>query len=158
MAHIATCPKCQKAISTPDAADAQTWVRCPLCGSQFQLHAALEIVPPSLDIIAPPNDQQPADTPTAAAPTHVPNFPTLHESPHLAEHFAAIPHSATVAQRLSQKQKNLLIELLKIVVGGMAGLVLGYAILFWGFQVDPFHFARFFPAGLVPQNLNPPAE
>lgn len=159
MATIASCPNCHQAIAAPDAVDPQTWARCPLCGGQFPVQAALEIIPPSLEFIAAPNDQHPADaTPAPAASPHVPDFPKLHESPHLAEHFAAIPQSQTVPQRMARKPKSFLAELVKIVLGGMAGLLLGYAILFWGFRVDPFHLAKCLPTLLVPHNLNQPVE
>lgn len=159
MANLASCPKCQKAIAMPDDADPQSWVRCPLCGGQYQLHAAIAIVLPSLEVISQPSDQQPADAPTAAAAAHPPDFPTMHEvSPHLATHFAAIPHAEALAHRPSPNQKNLLFELGKIVLGGMAGLLLGYAILFWGFRVDPFHLAKNLPAPLVPHKLAEPAQ
>ena len=79
-------------------------------------------------------------------------------SPHLATHFAAIPHSETIAHRVSRKPKNPVLELGKIVLGGMAGLLLGYAILFWGFRVDPFRLAKNLPTPLVPQKLAEPAQ
>ncbi len=157
MATIAACPKCRGAVAVGEAIDPQSSVRCPTCGAQYQLQAALEIVPPSLEVIAAPKDQ-PAHT-NASSETHAPDFPTLQEVPHLATHFASIPHAPeSMAQRISPRQKHLLVELVKIILGGIAGLLLGYAILFWGFRVDPFHFAKILPTGLVPSNLNPPAE
>lgn len=159
MANIVACPNCKKAGAAPEARDPQTWVRCPLCGSSYQLQAALEIVPPTLELIAEPSVQQSTEATTPAAAPHLPDFPMLNEvSPHLATHFAAIPHSENIAHRVSRKPKNPIVELVKIVLGGLAGLVLGYAILFWGFRVDPFHLAKTLPARLVPQKLEEPAQ
>ncbi len=67
------------------------------------------------------------------------------------------PQGEMVSHRQARKARNPFVDFLKIVVGGLAGLALGYAILFWGFKADPFGLAHYLPAALVPQDLNQPS-
>lgn len=47
---------------------------------------------------------------------------------------------------------------MKIAIGGLAGLFLGNAVLFWGFKVDLFNMAKHLPAFMVPEQLVPKEE
>jgi hypothetical protein len=46
--------------------------------------------------------------------------------------------------------------MVKIVLGGFLGLAVGYGILLWGFKTDPFNFARYLPAAIVPDSVATP--
>jgi hypothetical protein len=53
----------------------------------------------------------------------------------------------------SRRRRNPLVELVKMIVGGIVGLAVGYAILLWVFRVDPFQLARYLPAAILPAQL-----
>ncbi len=159
MATIAACPKCRGAVAVGEGD--RSAIVGPLSDVRGSVPIASRAGNRSANFGSHRCNRKINRRPStnASSETHAPDFPTLHEVPHLATHFASIPHAPeSLAQRLSPKQKHLLVELVKIILGGIAGLLLGYAILFWGFRVDPFHFAKILPTGLVPSNLNPPAE
>ena len=48
MPTISTCPRCSQMVSIPRGLDAATLVRCPLCGGEYPLGAAMDMVPPKL--------------------------------------------------------------------------------------------------------------
>ncbi len=48
MPTISTCPRCSQMVSIPGGLDAATLVRCPLCGGEYPLGAAMDMVPPKL--------------------------------------------------------------------------------------------------------------
>jgi hypothetical protein len=48
MPTISTCPNCSQMVSIPRGLDATTLVRCPLCGAEYPLGAAMDMVPPKL--------------------------------------------------------------------------------------------------------------
>lgn len=54
MAAITSCPTCSLQVSLPEGADESAWVRCPRCGAEYQLRAALEYAPPMLELIPEP--------------------------------------------------------------------------------------------------------
>jgi hypothetical protein len=57
-----------------------------------------------------------------------------------------------------RRRSSPLREFLKIAIGGLAGLLLGNAVLFWGFKVDLFNMAKHLPAFMVPEQLMPKDE
>jgi hypothetical protein len=57
------------------------------------------------------------------------------------------------SSRRPRKERNPIVELMKMVVGGVVGLGIGYGILLWEFKVDPFNLARYLPAAIVPEAL-----
>jgi hypothetical protein len=64
-----------------------------------------------------------------------------------------------LSERTSRRRKSSpLREFLKIAIGGLAGLFLGNAVLFWGFKVDLFNMAKHLPAFMVPEQLMPKEE
>jgi hypothetical protein len=52
-----------------------------------------------------------------------------------------------------KKKKSVVFELVKILVGGVVGLAVGYAVLLWGFKIDPLGFAKMLPASILPEKL-----
>lgn len=54
MSRVTSCPRCARQVSLPPGDDASAWVRCPLCDAQYPLQAALDYVPPLLEIVPPP--------------------------------------------------------------------------------------------------------
>jgi hypothetical protein len=57
-----------------------------------------------------------------------------------------------------RRRSSPLREFLKIAIGGLAGLILGNSVLFWGFKVDLFNMAKHLPAIMVPEQLLPKEE
>jgi hypothetical protein len=52
-----------------------------------------------------------------------------------------------------KRKKSIVFELVKILVGGLVGLTVGYAVLLWGFKIDPLGFAKMLPASILPEKL-----
>jgi hypothetical protein len=48
MPAISTCPRCLQMVSIPQGLDPATLVRCPLCGAEYLLDAAMNLAPPEL--------------------------------------------------------------------------------------------------------------
>jgi hypothetical protein len=48
MPAISTCPRCSQMISIPPELDSAALVRCPLCGAEYPLGAAIDSMPPAL--------------------------------------------------------------------------------------------------------------
>ncbi len=48
MPTISTCPRCSQMVAIPQGLDANTLVRCPLCGAEYPLDAAMDLIPPQL--------------------------------------------------------------------------------------------------------------
>ncbi len=68
-----------------------------------------------------------------------------------AEPFAAIDDEDGARPR--KKQRSFVFELAKILVGGVVGLAVGYAVLLWGFKIDPLGLAKMLPASVLPERL-----
>jgi hypothetical protein len=60
--------------------------------------------------------------------------------------------------RRRRRKSNPVREFLKIVIGGIIGLALGNAVLFWGLKIDLFNMAKHLPAFMVPEKLTPKGE
>jgi hypothetical protein len=105
-----------------------------------------------------PNPQRPASVlpPTsrpakAAAPSEV---AASAEEPWMSEAIGGNLPDRTRRRRRSSPLR----EFLKIAIGGLAGLILGNSVLFWGFKVDLFKMAKHLPAFMVPEQLLPKEE
>jgi hypothetical protein len=48
MPTISTCPRCSQMVSIPPEVDSSALVRCPLCGAEYPLGAAMDSPPPEL--------------------------------------------------------------------------------------------------------------
>src|ERR1700676_3357281 len=54
MSAVSACPQCHRHVSLPATDDHSGWVRCPHCQAQYSLQAALEYLPPALEIVPVP--------------------------------------------------------------------------------------------------------
>jgi hypothetical protein len=67
MPTISTCPHCSQMVSIPQGWEATTLVRCPLCGAEYPLGAAMDLAPPELmpvetfDDAVSPGSEQPSN-------------------------------------------------------------------------------------------------
>jgi hypothetical protein len=60
--------------------------------------------------------------------------------------------------KMPKKPKSMVMEIAKILVGGIVGLVAAYAILIFGLKKDPFGLAPLLPQSILPKELNPVAQ
>jgi len=226
-----SCPKCSRLVTLPERNDAEAWVRCPLCREEYPLQAAIDALPPVLEVIPAPVDAvslPPAAWPAAAPKVHPPALPppatgkpipipiavsvqtdaqrelidepqtqlpklsesppnpapqprTAPDKPHPSARPPALPTQPAALQtqstasadeswmsepiggqsdrsRRRRRKSNPVREFLKIVIGGIIGLALGNAVLFWGLKIDLFNMAKHLPAFMVPEKLTPKGE
>lgn len=52
MSTISTCPYCSRMVAIPQGLQETALVRCPLCGAEYPLNEALDLVPPELIPVA----------------------------------------------------------------------------------------------------------
>jgi hypothetical protein len=146
MVQMAACPACRQWVALRGQwADDQP-VRCPHCQAEYaagqaRKNAVPELIPLGSAADAPAVAAEP-DDPTATSPEI---FPTGVETspaapagegrtawPRLdSQARPGAPSAKTPAGRPRRKPSSPLVELIKIVGGGAAGLALGYAILLW---------------------------
>jgi hypothetical protein len=119
---ISTCPRCQKQVSIPPDVDSTALVRCPLCAGEYALGEALSLAPPTLIPVGLPAAE--GSTP-AANETDV---KTQHDSEPENEAAMAAKHYPAVSSptRRRRKPKSSLQTLLEVVLGGLAGCLVGY--------------------------------
>ena len=226
MSIASSCPRCREPVSIPDDASLAAWVKCPLCGAEFNLREAFDLAPPSLIVLDPgaPVASIPAEgnaslmsetsssseIPLVQFPDQagvsggLPHFADdedddsgdLHipldeeapldggamiglgqnasanggddfsanafvgdnpigadallgfgdPAPEVADHGGVGIESGRPRKR---RQSNMLLELVKVVVGGVVGLALAYYILLWMGR-DPLEIADKFPSWLLP--------
>lgn len=134
---IVACPRCGDKVSVPPAASPSALVQCPLCCEEYYLSDALIQLPPMLVVVgghaAPAGkdvDYQLAEPATAAVSSAI--FETTGGS---AASVAPRPQLRTVSRRRPQ-EKSAVGEIIKVVLGGVAGLAGGLLVLWWGFGVD----------------------
>jgi hypothetical protein len=139
------CPKCAEPVTLPERASRLATVRCPLCQEEFPLAEVLAQLPPALIVV---DDPQPAAAPAAplgwSGPQEpdelalmpaetVPGFAPLS----IETDAARAPASAAPGRRRpgaaakKRQPKNPVMEGVKIVLGGIAGLVIAQVILWW---------------------------
>ena len=89
MPTISTCPRCSQMVSIPPELDSAALVRCPLCGAEYPLGAAMNSAPPALVPVAGGNGKMPQ---AADGDSNVTPPPIV--SPFLPQHGAATEHGA----------------------------------------------------------------
>ncbi len=98
-----------------------------------------------------PEDELQGEQRVAAHDDHL----ELEHSPIEASRPFIAMDDATTKERPAKKKRSLGSELLKLVVGGVIGLIVGYAVLFFGLKVDLLGIAKFLPPSIVPEQLKP---
>ena len=160
---VVRCPRCRDEVTVPAKVSGKALVRCPLCLEEYLLAEALAQAPPLLVVIGgdPDGGMLPDDGATAAAAsdegyqlagggftaelldTSAPATTTMPPRPMLRG-----------GRRPRKKELNVVVEAVKVVLGGVIGLSLGLLILWWVLGVDvdlgpPI--ARYFPAIVPPK-------
>jgi hypothetical protein len=134
---IVSCPRCGDKVSLPPAASATALVQCPLCLEEYFLSDALIQLPPMLKVVGghasageKENDYRLAEPVAAAVGASM--FDTGSGG---ATTVTPRPQLRTVS-RPRRQEKSAIGEVLKVVLGGVAGLAGGLLVLWWGFGVD----------------------
>lgn len=168
------CPKCADSVRLPPRASQRATVRCPLCQETFPLAEVLDKMPPALIVVDDPDAAAvvPMSGSVTAEGTALATFVEPESggggfAPLSIETAAPGASTATAARRrrpaapARRKPKNPVAEFVKIVLGGIAGLLIAQVILWYlgSYQVikvngDPFgvgpKVARFAP-WIVPE-------
>lgn len=150
---VASCPKCNDPVSLPSGASPEAKVQCPLCKDSFELADVLAGLPPALIVLDDPGVEDlklaPSDEPVVITPpsddADTPSFAinasvgSSSVSAPTAEGARARRPAPTAGRR---KAKNPVMEVIKIALGGIAGLVIAQLLLWWmpvdGWRRDPF--------------------
>jgi len=131
---IVSCPRCGDKVSLPPAASPSVLVQCPLCLEEYFLSDALIQLPPMLVVMGSRGEAAEKDVeyrltePVAVAVSEAqfePDPATVGTRPQLK----------TVSRRRPQ-ERSAIGEIVKVVLGGVAGLAGGLLVLWWGFGVD----------------------
>jgi hypothetical protein len=154
---VSSCPSCREQVTVPAGAPGNARVRCPLCNDEFLLSVVLEKLPPALILL---------DVPDAASPVEGISIGPVVGTRAPAFDFdeAAAPsveRKVSPAARPKRKEKSIVLELVKIVLGGVVGIALATIILWWGFHKDPLNLApkvAAYAAWAVPAKLRPTEE
>lgn len=159
---IVACPKCADSVVLPGRAGQRATVRCPLCQEEFPLAEVLDKMPPALIVVDDPDAAATMTATAAAAPESDP-VPRLLEPEARTGGFAplsietassgapAIAARRRPAAAAKRKPKSPLAEGVKIVLGGVAGLVIAQVILWWIGSAKEWPSKRADISGLAPK-------
>ncbi len=158
MNGISLCPQCRGLVTPPLGYDRGAQFRCPLCQSVHALGEFLDQAPPPLIPVG--TEATPASSVTGTSATHTTTGASAHAGAGISEPPRIERTSSSTSRRPNRSAFG---ELVKIVVGGAAGLVLGYWFLLWigGPQRDFLQVGHRLPAWMVPASfkiLLPPLE
>lgn len=161
-----SCPKCSDQVTVPASAPRSARVRCPLCQEEYDLADALAQLPPALIVISPSLVDEPVlaavggmDSPTGSQigsaidhgfdshleggsgkgySSHVLEAGTaqLDAGPSHEEKVSAPTPAFRSSPRPKRKEKSMVGEVVKIVLGGVVGIGLAIVILWWVAGVD----------------------
>ena len=166
---IATCPKCHEEVLLPGGVQPESRVRCPLCREEYLLADAMSKLPPPLILVDPipvsgggggygvgyggvSGQDLLADESggeLSLAPADDGGVATAEEElsvgfgPAVAK---SKPTGIRPTARKSRPQKGMAGEMIKIVLGGVAGLVIAQLIIWWLPTAQPND-----PFGLAPK-------
>jgi hypothetical protein len=150
---ISSCPKCDEKVTVPNNAPRSARVRCPLCQEEYVLSEVLDKLPPALVLLDVP-DVVMDDSPTGfaehgdyagdyrvapddrdAAPAESEESsesPAFHfGGPSAGSATATAKPSFSATPRAKPRKKSPVVEIVKVVVGGVVGLFLAQMILWW---------------------------
>ena len=144
---VVQCPRCRDEVTVPAKASPRALVRCPLCLEEYTLREALAELPPTLIVIDGSVADEDAELVGAGvASAHAGGgyelsgggFPSaaVLDSSAPAE-AAVVPAKLKGKLRPKKKQASAIVEMTKVVVGGVVGLTMGLGVLWWVFGKDP---------------------
>ena len=158
---VSLCQRCQEEITVPPRLAPASEVQCPLCQEMFKLAEVLSAAPPTLIVVnAVPSAEAesgseeseqagfgsgsaPGGFSLADGPTGGEGLGELSLASGEGSSFTPSSSSTTASagagsrsQSRKRKGKNPVVEILKVVLGGVFGLGGGYFILLWLFGVN----------------------
>jgi hypothetical protein len=140
---VVRCPRCRDEVTLPAKASSKALVRCPLCLEEYLLAEALAHAPPTLLVIG--GEESGAVAPGAQQVDDGYQLTGGGFSAGILDASAPATAAAMPARpvlrsggRPRKKEKNPIVEAIKVVLGGVVGLSLGLLILWWvlGMDVD----------------------
>jgi hypothetical protein len=139
-----SCPKCQDQVTVPASAPRSARVRCPLCQEEYDLADALAQLPPALIVISAAPEEELVLASVGAREENSLEGDSRQEfsaglldtGPAHEKLVSAPTPSFRSAPRPKRKEKSMVVELVKIVLGGVVGIGLAILILWWGPGVD----------------------
>jgi len=147
---VADCIKCGGSVRVPIASD-EAEVQCPHCEEAFTLSEVLQQLPPMLLIVSDPVAVAVTDHVEEIGEESYAVAPLANETPSFNISPTADAGSAPSTSkprpgkkrrpRPAKKKKNMVVEVLKIAIGGVVGLTAAMLILWWGVATDPFGLA-----------------
>ncbi len=174
---IAACPYCGEQVLVPVAIDGNARVACPLCQSTYSF--AEVKLPPQLIVLdgpalvplaeraaMPPISGEQAALERAMAETYEPAYSLVQDAidappapgfdfgpePSASTRFESRPIRAASGTRANSRHRNVGVEFVKILLGGMAGLIIAQGILWWlpgDWRRDPLGLAPQLPGSLA---------
>ena len=147
---IVHCPRCRDEVTAPAGATVKTLVRCPLCLEEYVLGEAVGELPPALIVLDGSAEGDELELVGAGAPAGEGRAGGEGEyrlsGGGFERAFAARPSgSSSVAarpavkgERPKRKERSAVLEVVKVVGGGVVGCTLALAVLWWGLGRDDF--------------------
>jgi hypothetical protein len=184
---VAPCPHCSDSVTVPSRARPTSRVRCPLCTAEFTVDEMMAKLPPALELLDEPmgyGSLESEYTSRAGGEGSVATLTRpgtenghgdigLAEAEPKAERPSYEGGTATETEpagkklrttaRPKRKQKNMLLEGVKIVLGGLMAFPISMMIL-WAAGRDPFELAPMtvkylpFMTAVIPAKLHSPVK
>jgi hypothetical protein len=148
---VAACPQCEGEVTLPLGARAASRVRCPLCEAEYSLSEIYDKLPPMLILLDVPVEAHvgaggmshgegafdsmfaPSGEANGEGELHLAGDEGSFDFGSPSEGGAAVATatSRTLPARAKRPQKSAIKEIVKIVLGGVVGLTIGFFILLW---------------------------
>lgn len=183
---VASCPHCGDSVTVPLGARPTARVRCPLCTSEYTLAEVLDGMPPALELLDGPSYGGHAEYAAyEGGEGHVATMVAsddsdiaLADAEPRAERPAysfdggaatttaeSSPRKVRSSARPARPKPNMIFEMLKIALGGLAAIPISQLILWWAASTDPFELAPWleknapsYIAVIAPEKLRRPNE
>jgi hypothetical protein len=148
---IVSCPKCREQVLSPESSDPDLAVRCPLCLEEYAMGEILAKLPPALILVGDVAEELKVgggvaefeestsfmsgdrDETESRAAVAAFEFKTSPPPPQPAKKLPRVESSVRPARR----RKSVVGEMAKIAAGGVIGIGIAQAILWWGLHLDP---------------------
>ncbi len=151
---IVNCPRCRDEVTVPARASRKALVRCPLCLEEYLLGEAVEL-PPALIVLDGSADGDELALVGAGVASDTAQaggmelggdeyrlsgggFGAALDSRPSAGASLSPARPAVKGARPKRKEKSPVVEVMKVVVGGVVGCGLALLVLWWGFARDDF--------------------
>lgn len=157
------CSRCVQPVRVPPVTDTDN-VRCPICGEVFSVADLHIIDPPLLGVVAvgpQPVNAADSDEHNRKSPSPTLIIPNTFDEVSIATHQIHVKSPASLHAGRRKQSTGSQLGLLKVIVGGIAGLALGQLILWWlpkPYSTDPLQLAPKLPSFVAflapPQHRN----